>query len=191
MHLQGKDLISLSTQKSSKALLSTAVIVILAKSFGVLPADLDLLGVRIDSSAVAGSIPIVVGLQTLNHFVNWLGDLFSSASWNAKDRVNGLARLSAGAEILTRIEKVSEDVEEFVDFWKNNVNFGSNNPERMLEAIEMISKQMASMQPSVNKFNIYSFFFVYIWHLFLPISLAACSLVLADGFDFLAWSQSN
>ena len=176
MHLQGNELVSLSTQRSARALSATALVIVLGKHYGVLPSDLELLGVTISQTAVAGAIFWVVGFQAINHIVHWWGDFRSISSWNSAEKVNGLSRYSAGSNILSKLDNSIESIASFLEERTRDKRPEGNYPDLIAKELELIKRQLSDIKPSVNSFRSFSSFYFFGWFLLLPLTLAVAAI---------------
>lgn len=193
MHLQGKELVSLSTQRSARALTVTALVVVLAKHYSVLPADLELIGVTISQTAVSGAIFWVIGFQVINHVVHWWGDFSSIWSWNSEEKVNGVARISAGSHILTKLEKTIERIEVFLEERRSNPGFEENYPDKIATQLCSMHKELSELKPSIESYRSFGAFYFFGWFLVFPIVLAFVALFWAQltNVAFLAESAPH
>lgn len=176
MNLHGSNLISQPTQKSARALTATALIIILAKHYGVLPADLTLVGVTISQTAVAGGMFWVVGFLTINHIVHWLGDFLSILTWNSKERVNGVARIEAGSYILTKLDATIEKIDVFLNERIKYPNQEDIHPDKTAHRLESIQDQIGELRSSIIMYRSFGSFYFFGWYLVLPIVVAIASI---------------
>jgi hypothetical protein len=176
MHLQGKDLVSQATQRSARALVATALVVVLAKHYAVLPADLELVGVKIGQTAVSGGIFWVVLFQTINHLIHWFGDYYSISAWNSKEKVNGIGRASAGSHILSKLEQTTESIECFLEARSRDTKLEGNYPDSIAKEIEIIMKQISDIKPSVKSYRTFGSLYFFGWFLLLPVMFAIAAI---------------
>lgn len=172
MHLQGKDLVSLATQRSARALVVTALVIVLAKHYAVLPADLTLVGVTIDQSAVSGAIFWVVGFQAINHLIHWWGDYKSMWAWNSKEKVNGFALHGAGAEILSKLDYTIKEIATLLEQKKTQ-----SDPEyNFSDELASIQKNLSDLKPTIESYRSFGAFYFFGWFLALPLAIALAAI---------------
>lgn len=177
MHLQGKEIVSQATQRSARTLVASALIVVLAKQYAVLPADLTLLDVKISEAAVAGSIFWVIGFQVVNHFVHWLGDYRSLDQWNSAEKVNGIGRHGAGSHILSKLDKLIETIDVFLDERKADPEHPQGRyPDLVKLELSAMRAELSDLKPSVKAFRTYGAFYFFGWFLILPIIIAFAAM---------------
>ncbi len=174
MNLQGKELVSLSTQRSARALMATAFVVVLAKHYAVLPSDLELVGVTISQTAVSGSIFWVVGFQAINHIVHWYGDYQSLKGWNSKEKVNGIARIGAGSALLTKLDKALESI----DVLRTSRDLGTEPEKNRSDKLDTIKAELLALKPSIKSFQAFGAFYFFGWFLAFPLTLAILAISL-------------
>lgn len=177
MHLQGKELVSQATQRSARGLVATALVIVLAKHYEVLPADLSLIGVTIGQTAVSGAIFWVVGFQAINHLIHWWGDYRSIWSWNSKEKVNGMGRMSAGSHILSKLDKTVEQIEVFLDERSRDTKPEGNRPDAIAKELAMIRKELSELKPSIDSYRTFGAFYFFGWFLVLPMLIAIAAIV--------------
>jgi len=176
MHLQGKDLVSLSTQRSARALTATALVIVLAKHYTVLPADVELVGVTISQTAVSGAIVWVLGFQAINHFIHWWGDYQSIWAWNSREKVNGVGRFSAGSHILSKLDKTLESIETFLRQRAIDTNPEGSNPDSIAKSLESIQDELSDLKPSIKSYRTFGTFYFFVWFLAFPILIGIAAI---------------
>lgn len=190
MHLQGKELVSLTTQRSARALTVTALVIVLAKHYSVLPADLLLVGVTISQAAVSGAIFWVIGFQTINHVIHWWGDYQSIWSWNSKEKVNGIGRLSAGSHILSKLDKTLESIDIFLDARSRDTKPAGRNSDYISSELKSMRGEIAALKPSIESYRTFGAFYFFGWFLAFPI-LAAIAAILWPEFTEMSISTPS
>lgn len=176
MHLQGKELVSLSTQRSARALTVTALVIVLGKHYSVLPADLEVIGVTISQTAVSGAIFWVVGFQTINHVIHWLGDYRSIWSWNSREKVNGIDRQTAGSHILSKLDKSLESIDVFLDARSRDAKFEENYPDHIASELSSMRDELSDLKPSIESYRTFGAFYFFGWFLAFPILIAIAAI---------------
>jgi hypothetical protein len=177
MHLQGKDLVSLSTQRSARALMATALVVLLAKHYAVLPTHLLLVGVEISQTAVSGAIFWVLGFQAINHFIHWLGDYQSISSWNSREKVNGIGRTSAGSHIVSKLDRTLEAIDVFLNTRKNDQSPEGNISDFIAKELDKMRNQLLDLKPSIESYRTFGAFYFFGWFLAFPILFASAAIL--------------
>jgi hypothetical protein len=176
MHLQGKELVSLSTQRSARALTATALVIVLAKHYAVLPTDLELVGVTISQTAVSGAIFWIVGFQVINHVVHWWGDYRSIWSWNSSEKVNGVGRMSAGSHVLSKLDKTLESIGIFLDTRKNDTKPEGKHLDVIPQELISIRKELSHLKPSIESYRTFGTFYFFGWFLAFPILIGIAAI---------------
>ena len=178
MHLQGKELVSLATQRSARSLTATAIVIVLAKYFAVLPAELELVGVTISETAVAGAMFWIVLLQAINHLVHWFGDCRSMWTWNSAEKVNGLSRWSAGSNVLSKLDSALENIEEFINERRTDPKSEKSYPDLIAAKLDTVVRQLAELKPSIESYRSYGAFYFFGWFLAFPLLVAIIAVCL-------------
>ena len=176
MNLQGKDLVSSSTQRSARVLTATALVIVLAKHYAVLPADLELVGVTINQTAVSGAIFWVVGFQVINHLIHWGGDFCSIWSWNSKEKVNGIGRNGAGSHILSKLDKTLESIDSFLEDRSRDTKFEGNYPDFIAQELTSMRDELSGLKPSIESHRAFGTFYFFGWFLAFPILIAIAAI---------------
>ncbi len=176
MNLQGKELVSLSTQRSARALTVTALVIVLAKHYAVLPADLVLVGVKISQTAVSGAIFWVVGFQVINHVIHWWGDYHSIWSWNSREKVNGIGRQAAGSHILSKLDKTLESIDIFLGQRAYDTKPEGNHPDSIAKELSLIRDELSDLKPSIESYRTFGAFYFFGWFLAFPILIAVSAI---------------
>ncbi len=176
MNLQGKELVSLSTQRSARALTVTALVIVLAKHYSVLPADLELVGVTISQTAVSGAIFWVVGFQVINHVIHWLGDYRSIWSWNSREKVNGIGRHGAGSHILSKLDKTLENIDVFLEERARDTKPEGNYPDLIAQELASMRDELSDLKPSIESYRTFGAFYFFGWFLAIPILIAIAAI---------------
>jgi hypothetical protein len=177
MHLQGKDLVSLSTQRSARALMATALVILLAKHYAVLPAKLLLVGVEISQTAVSSAIFWILGFQMINHVIHWSGDFQSIWSWNSREKVNGLSRASAGSHILSKLDYTLENIDDFLKARKRDEKPEGHYPDLIATELDSIRDEISGLKPSIESYRTFGTFYFFGWFLACPILLAIAAIL--------------
>lgn len=179
MHLHGKEMVSLATQRSARQLVGTSLLVVLAKWYQQPLDGLNVFGVPIDPSVIAGAAVAVVIFQSLTFGLHWLGDLFSLPSWNSAEKLNGMSRYSAGAPVLNVLEELSEKLDTVVNSARGLQGQAGQ------AAIEEVAVQVAKatvaidrLRPSVRRFGLYGNFYFFGLYFVLPLIVTAAALLL-------------
>jgi hypothetical protein len=180
MHLQGKELVSLSTQRSARALAATALVIVLAKHYAVLPTDLELVGVTISQTAVSGAIFWVVWFQVINHVVHWWGDYRSIWSWNSSEKVNGVGRIGAGSHVLSKLDKTLESIGTFLDARKNDTKPEAKRLDVIAQELTIIRDELSALKPSIESYRTFGAFYFFGWFLAFPILIAIAAILWPD-----------
>lgn len=181
MNLQGKDLVLQTTQKSARALVATALSVLLAKAYGVLPTSLELVGVKIDENAMTGAVFWVIVFQIMNHGVHWFGDFRSIQAWNSRERINGIGRWSAGSDILTKLDAKLEAIDTLSDLVRHfQADQANEKIETLLQDVSQMRDFILEIRVSAVKFRTWGGFYFFGWFFALPILL---------GFVAASWEQ--
>lgn len=177
MHLQGKELVSLSTQRSARALTVTALVIVLAKHYAVLPADLELVGVTISQNAVSGAIFWVVGFQAINHVIHWWGDYRSIWPWNSREKVNGVARIGAGSHILSKLDKTLESIDDFLKDRARDTKPEGTYPDHIAKELNSMREELSGLKPSIESYRNFGAFYFFGWFLAFPILISVAAIL--------------
>jgi hypothetical protein len=202
VHFQRNEVISGTAQRSARALIATAVAVIISIFYGISFEDLVILEVNIPAAAVeSGALGIVVFL-IVNHGFHWFGDYRSLEPWNSPETVNGLARNDQGALIQSKIGLALEQIGTFEERFefedlKGLLDHSTNvaddktkdhiqdirrflNKFEKSEALGFLKEAKDSLEnirSSHAKVRSYAGFYLWIWHLAVPVGVGLFALV--------------
>ena len=177
MHLQGKEAISVITQRSARTLLATALVVAFAKYYNVPVSDMEILGAKLPVKIFTSGSTFVLTLLIINHFVHWFGDYISFQNWNVKDKVNGPAMFDTGSSIISRLENVIQMNENMAKECEGNLGKATGKQLKDFKVgFELFKAELLAIQNSVMTFNSYSAFYVYGWQLIFPVTVAIISI---------------
>lgn len=155
----------------------TALVLLLAKHYEVLPADLELIGVTVSQTAVSGAAFWVVGFQVINHLVHWMGDFRSIWTWNSKEKVNGVGRAGAGSHILSRLDKSIESIDVFLDARSQDTKPEGHYPDHIAKELKLMRDELEKLRPSITSFRTFGTFYFFGWFLLFPILLAIAAII--------------
>ncbi len=86
MHKFGQPVVSRATERSSRALLTTAVMIIMVKLFAIPVGNLKIADVSVPYDAVSFGAIFVLLLQVANHIIHLWGDMESRPAWNSAEK---------------------------------------------------------------------------------------------------------
>lgn len=181
MRLEGKDLVSNDTARSARILMTAALVVLLGKLYGVLPVEIDVLGVTISEAVVQGGVFWALFFQILNHVVHWFGDFRGQFAWNTGSKKNGVSRWDIGAKQLTALDAVIERVDVFLRAREDSPTFEKSYPDHVAAELKSIREELDELKPSITKLQTYAGFYFYVWYLILPIGIGAAALFWPEG----------
>lgn len=172
-HIQGTEFVSISTQRSSRLLVTISIVVSIALFFKLDLEELTFLEISIPLSATKYTLLITSIFLIFNHLVNWFGDYRAREKWNAKDRVNGVARADTGSRVLTKLDKAIETIDEL----KNRID---NFPNQGLDGyLKYATETLNEIRGSNLKLRSYAGFVFYVWYGLLPLTVGLTAFALA------------
>ena len=185
MNSQGKQVVSVATQRSSRALLVTAIFVGIAKVYAVPLEALTVLEVNIPLAAINGAIWAIIGFQLINHLVHWVGDCFNFWAVNAGDadpmlRYNGRSGTQTKLEFLLSLIATLEEEER----GKMHLSPFDGKPTGLMGQLSDIRTAAEPLLGKVRWYAGYAKFYFFGWYLVLPIGAGLVALLLpAQGFQ--------
>lgn len=160
--------------------MATALVILLAKHYAVLPTNLLLVGVEISQTAVSGAIFWILGFQTINHVIHWSGDFQSIWSWNSREKVNGLSGFSAGSQILSKLDQTLEKIDVFLKERKSDQTPEGANPDSIAKNLVSIRGELSDLKPSIESYRTFGAFYFFGWFLAFPILFAVAAIFWPD-----------
>lgn len=185
MHFQGKEAISVVTQRSARTLLATALLIGFTEYYDVPVSKMEVFGVKLPIEVYTHGAIFVLVLLVINHFVHWYGDYISYRNWNKKEKVNGVAMVSTGASIVPHLDKVIELNEGIVEAY-NKVDIDSatkNHLSGLSDQFKHFNNELEAIRQGVTRLNTFAGFYIYGWQLTFPILAAGVAFGMAFFMD--------
>ncbi len=172
MHFMGQQAISRPTRGTSRILLSLSFAIFFIKFYGVQLENLNFYGVRLppDLEYLTAQVVIMLFILT-SHVVNWFGDHISYQGWNIEAKVTTAAGFGSDTALVTRLDSVIRIVKEKI----------GNEQEH-----NIILERLDEIRCSVLKVNSYAWWYIYFWHLFVPIVASITAVFWSGSFPLMS-----
>ena len=129
---------------------------------------------------VESSLALLVAFLMLAHIVQWFGDLKSFNGWNIAGRkVIGLQDLS-DTEAKSKLEALGRDLDRVLESRSTAVKANSEQEQsliRVRDSLPKVAELLPAFTKSVRGFGRFAFFYVYIWHLAVPLVGGSATVV--------------
>lgn len=170
MNFLGQEAISRSTQTTGRTLLVLAFTLIVYKLGWIEAEEASIIGLRFKDDTFGLIVSLVMGFVFIAHLVQWSGDFLSYESWNVDGRkISPAFRASPTETRLTMlIRSMSARLAEDEDPRRAG--------KEQIERLDQLTEELRSFRRQLSHFGWFSFFYVYIWHLILPLSIAAIAV---------------
>lgn len=162
MNFQGKEAISRPTRATGRTVLFLALLLGLAGVDWINVADNSLVGLKVNEHKFIPLLEVFCIVAAVWHVVQWYSDFLSFRGWNI---TGGTPRTSFLKPSMTRLERVADLI--------MNLSEVKNDLETLPTQIEQIRRELSGLDWSIRKFNTFARFYVYCWHLAVPL-VAVC-----------------
>ncbi|MEM8824772.1 MAG: hypothetical protein AAGF30_14295 [Pseudomonadota bacterium] len=166
MNFLGEEAISRPTRATGRALLIFAFTLVIQKLGWIEVADTSVVGLRFAEDRLEVVLSILTAALTIAHIVQWNGDRLSYSAWNIEGRRLGGPRWDAPSK--THLSGLVYDLDSQLR------DAGEENGHNL--DITKLLQELRLLNQRVTSFRDYSFFFVYVWHMIVPVGAALIAL---------------
>ncbi|WP_421904333.1 hypothetical protein [Mameliella sp.] len=167
MNFQGKDAISRPTRTTGRGVLLLSFLLGLAGLGWIEIADNTLLGLSVKEDKFLPLLKLLCGLSVVAHLVQWFSDYISYRGWNVTGKMPGGSRFSAPSET-----KLQDCVDGLADLLEKN-----REDQCLSSRLEKLEEQVKELRWDMRSFDIFSKFYVFGWHLCVPLGAAIVAFV--------------
>lgn len=171
---------------SGRIMFSVALIIILARAYGIDPSNITILGIDLATYELTGPVIWAISFGAFAHAVNWSGDFISFRVWNNGAKVQGPTAFGGGkgnnplireiSAIKVHLRSASSRIKE-----QTEIITGENRPKHTGEVIETLETsllELRRLQEGVARLSGYAKFLLYVWHLAVPVSATMIAVAL-------------
>ena len=172
MRLLGEQAISSPTRASGRSVLLISAILIMIQLDWANLDNLTVFEVGIAEGKAEEALRWFAYFLIFAHLVQWFGDYVSYRNWNVFGAEAALMRDIGGRKEQNKLTAILEDLHNFSEAHSKGekpVNSSSEQWGYLVDDLKRLNR-------SVNQFNSYALFYVWIWHLGLPISVGAVAI---------------
>jgi len=181
MHIQGDKVISRATAFSARTLLIMSISTILVMWWDLDVAQLTFLEMPVKEGFIEVGAFSTILFQAVNHFIHWRGDFLSMQSWNSGAPANDIGTIDAGSTIITKLERVIERLSRLEDHKGDDLKGSLASTRKELDKIRHENVRLYS----------YAGFYLYIWHLAVPLIAACVSLLFLAPSILDVWQNTQ
>lgn len=169
MNFHGQEAISGPTRATGRTVLFFALLLGLAGLGWIDVADTSLLGLKIEPDKFVPLLQLLCVLSVLAHVVQWYGDYVSYRGWNVTGKMPGAGRWDAPAE--TKLRDLTDKITVLPE--------GDLDIISVKERLDEIENEINILGWNMNSFDCFAKFYVYVWHLVLPLTAAGVAIALS------------
>ena len=164
MHFMGQQAISRPTRGTGRILITFSLAIWFINFYNVPMQDLELNGVKLPQDSSYFVIQWVVMLFVLiSHIINWYGDHVARKGWNIADKVTSTAGFGSDTALVTRLDSIIRIVKD-----------GAGDKSE--DSVAIIIDRLDEIKYDALKLNSYAWWYVYIWHLVIPVVFSIVAL---------------
>ncbi len=168
MNFHGSEAISRSTRVTGRTVLLMSFLLVLATKGWISLAENTLLGIKLQEDIFMPLLAALCVASIISHAVQWYGDYLSYKGWNIEGKLPGMPRSSASSK--NRLHDLGDTIARLASMDADGAT--------MSKEFEQLSKQVQDLDKSMIHFGLYAKFYVFGWHLGLPVGAACLSLVI-------------
>lgn len=174
MNFAGIDAISRPTRAAARTLSGVALSTIVANWLSLDLNNFNVFGVQISADELQSVATIFLMFLMVGFLVHWYGDYVSYRAWHEllKQR-QAESRFGGQNDLLPRLSLILNSIEDLLE--KNELDEGSR------AELKRINSNIGDLKSGISKHKNYALFYIYIWHLAVPIALAAYALCLNNN----------
>lgn len=177
MHFMGQQAISRPTRGTGRILITFSLVIWFIHFYNVPIQNLDFNGITLPQELSYVAIQWVVMLFALaSHATNWYGDHLAWKGWNIEDKVTASAGFGPDTALVTRLDSILRIVRE---------KAGDNSE----DSVAMITDRLAEIKYDALKLNSYAWWYVYIWHLVIPVVFSIVALCWPEHYSIGSEAQ--
>ncbi|WP_282129359.1 hypothetical protein [Roseobacter litoralis] len=159
MIFHGQQAISPPTRATGRTVLFFALLLGLARVGWIDVADTSLLGLKVEPEKFVPLLQLLGVLAVVAHVVQWYGDFVSYRGWNVSGKQPADRFWNSHETKLEAISKLASDSET-----------GGVEKQKLLKQNDQIIREIAELRWSINSFGNFAKFYVFGWHLALPVA---------------------
>jgi hypothetical protein len=189
MNFQGQQLISQSTYVSSRTLVTVALAKVFSIWYGVDTSELEVFGLKL-GQAFDRALPILIVFLSLNHLLNWLGDLHAFQGWNSSSKMGGSSAYGFGGkplrsqleDALERIGNIEGNAKAVFDAIAKDKSFEEGSPEsRELQQFLKLSAEqvdrLSTLKTRLSRLTWHGHLHLWGWFFLMPFGVASVKMV--------------